>query len=697
MNIVYLKLVNIFKICIILFVILLGKNISAEQAATIIADEIKFYNEMDVIDAKGNVIIKNHDGTKIKADEVTYKKQKQSIEAKNNIIINDLEGNTFFLDDAISFDGLDYLEGNNVKARLIDNSRIVSKDIVKKENITQLTDAEYTPCNENNYLIKNCPGWKLKAKKIYQDSETKTVHYDHAKIYLFNLPLIYFPYFSHPDPSVNKRSGFLMPTIETDNNLGEKFSIPYFYNISGNRDITLTPNFQSKANNFYSFNYRELNDFGNVNIESSIDDNDDNKGTKNHIFIDAKINNPFGNLDLTIKTSNNDTYLRKNKINQLTVHESGINFNKSTNNTYLNFITSSYKHLTIENTNQWEYIYPKIQYNIDNIELGKLDGSFSLKNDFTYQKNLNETYTSLASSQMNWSDRKISKISGLLFDNEATLRIVSISNDYKSKKDTRNLRFFPQISSKISFPMIRKSNNNSIETFTPIIMPIIAPYNNYTSHKSITNSNLFSSNRASSITESESGPRINYGIEWFNTNKNNFDLKFVAGQSLKFNKEKSDTNEELSDFYVTSNLIFDDNKYFNNSLIIDKDNHDVKTNNANLLIAQDKFSIGIDYDYNSGKYYTASEQIRIGSKFEFIDNIKLNLNGSKNIDTNNNIGYQYGLLYENDCIGIDINYYRDLTKDRDVAESYGYSFTIVLKPFGSTRQYGNNKVFGPKL
>ncbi len=696
MSINYLKLILIYNTSIILFIFLFGNNISADQAATIMADEIKTNNQSDEINAKGNVIILNDDGTKIKADEIIYEKQKQRINATNNIIVNDQNGNTYFLDEAIALDGINYFEGTSAKMRMDDNSRIVAKEIIKKDNITLLSDAEYTPCEEDNYLIKNCPGWKLKAGKIYQDSKTSTVHYDHAKIYLFNIPFIYLPYFSHPDPTVNKKSGFLMPTIETDNNLGEKFSIPYFLNIAGNRDITVTPNIQSKANNFYSINYRQITSFGTLNIDGSIDDNDDNKGTRNHIFVDSHINNPFGELDLFIKTSNNDTYLRKNKINQLTVHESGINFSKSDQNTHLNVIASSYKHLTIQDDNQWEYVYPKIEYNLDNIKVGSFEGRFAISNDFSYQKNLDESYASLASSQIDWSKRSINKNYGILFDNDATLRLVSISNDNKGSDDTDNLRFFPQISSRISFPLFRASNSSN-ETLTPIIMPIIAPYNNYTDHKNITNSNLFSTNRASSITESESGPRINYGIEWFNTNKNNFDIKVIAGQSLKFNKEKNDPTEELSDFYITSNLIFDDNKYFNNSFIIDKDNHDVKTNNANLLIALDKFTLGIDYDYNSGKYYTASEQIRIGSKFKFADNFQFNLNGARNMDTNNNIGYQYGLLYENDCIGIDLNYYRDLTKDRDVAESYGYSFTIVLKPFGSTRQYGKQKVFGPRL
>ena len=51
----------------------------------------------------------------------------------------------------------------------------------KKDNITSLEEAEYTPCLENDYLIKNCPGWKLKANKIFQDNKTKTIHYDHAR------------------------------------------------------------------------------------------------------------------------------------------------------------------------------------------------------------------------------------------------------------------------------------------------------------------------------------------------------------------------------------------------------------------------------------------------------------------------------------------------------------------------------------
>ena len=76
-------------------------------------------------------------------------------------------------------------------------------------------------------------------------------------------------------------------------------------------------------------------------------------------------------------------------------------------------------------------------------------------------------------------------------------------------------------------------------------MPIISPYNNYTDAQTISNSNLFSTNRAISIKEWESGPRINYGIEWFLDNNLDKSLKLTFGQSFRLNKNNSDTTEEL--------------------------------------------------------------------------------------------------------------------------------------------------------
>ncbi|MFL2900973.1 MAG: LPS-assembly protein LptD [Candidatus Pelagibacterales bacterium] len=679
----------------VIFILLCYNVINAEEKIKIYADEVRVDELNEKVEATGDAVAVNDDDVKIKSNKLTYDKSKNFLEANGNIIINDQMNNTFFLDELSASNNFNIISGKAVKARLQDNSRIVGSKFEKKDTISIVENAEYTPCTKENYLIKNCPGWKLESKKIYHDTENKTIHYDHAQLQLFNIPVFYLPYFSHPDPSVKKKSGFLMPTIQTDNQLGETFSIPIFLNLSSNRDITFTPNIQTAGNNFYNFNYRHLNDLFDLEINSSIDDNDDNTGTSNHLFFESKIINPFGNLNTYLKTTNNDTYMRKNKINNLTVLKSGIEFDREVNDTFFSIETIGYKHLTTEGQ-QWEYLYPNIIYDINNIDNNIYGGNVSLKNKLSFRKNLNENYVSLASSQINWSNQKINKNFGLIFNNEANLRVTSISIDEKSRSDTSNIRIYPQYSLKISYPLL-KSSSLFNQTLTPIIMPIVAPYNNYTEAQTVTNSNLFSTNRATSISEWESGPRINYGIEWFINSVKGTDIRTVIGQNYRFNKLSDDTANEISDYFINSNININSENYLDSSLIIDRDDLKIRSLNANTFNRFGDLIFALNYDYTSGKYSAPAEQVAIGGKYELENNLFIKFTGTKNLDTNKNIGYQYGILYENDCLGIDFNYYRDLTKDRDIEESDGFSFTVVLKPFGSTKNYGKNIVFGPRV
>ena len=680
----------------ITLLILINNNLKADQEFNLISDKLLIEDEGNKINALGDVMIS---GEQIhsKADAVTYYKNEGILEAKGNISLKDEYGNYYFLDEMTATDDFSYLNAYSAKIRLKDNSRLVGNKIIKQDEVNIISNVEYTPCLKENYLIKNCPGWKLKANKAYHNLETKTVHYDHARLHVFNVPIFYLPYFAHPDPSVNKRTGFLMPTIQTDDQLGKTISLPFFYNISGNRDITFTPNIQSDANNLYEINYRHLNDIGSLDIDASIDDNNDGLGTRNHVFADASINNKYGHLNAYIQTSNNDTYMRKMKLNDSTVYKSGFYFERSKENTNFFIESNAYKHLTRQNSEQWEYLYPQVRYDINNIKDEEFGGNVSLHNTFKNLKNLDNSYSSQASSQLNWTRNDIHTGTGLIFNNEFNFRAVSSSTDNKiGAQDESRILFFPQISTKMSLPLI-KMNTNFSQTLTPILMPILAPYNNSTGAQTISTSNIFSSNRATGLNQWESGPRVNYGIEWFLDFKNNLDIKLTIAQAAKINKHKQDSSDEVSDYMVSSRVIIDSNKYIDNTMILDRKNKDIKGSSINAYFDYNKFRFAIDHDYISEKYGTGSEQVRIGGNILLINDFSLNFTGTRNLDTNKNIGYQYGILYENECLGIDFNYYRDLTKDRDIAESDGLSLTIVLKPFGSAKSYGKKKLFGPEV
>jgi LPS-assembly protein len=138
--------------------------------------------------------------------------------------------------------------GSNTKIRLKDGSRIAGKSFSRKDSkINQINNASYTPCNRDNYLLKNCPGWKLSANKVIHDSEKQNIYYEGATLSILNIPFFIRLFLHTLIHTVKKRSGLLMPSISNDNVLGTSFSLPFFYNISSNYDLTFTPTIQTKV------------------------------------------------------------------------------------------------------------------------------------------------------------------------------------------------------------------------------------------------------------------------------------------------------------------------------------------------------------------------------------------------------------------------------------------------------------------
>ena len=56
---------------------------------------------------------------------------------------------------------------------------------------------------------------KLKAEEIVHDKNKKIINYKNAWLEIYDKPVIYFPKFFHPDPTVKRQSGFLIPSLKT--------------------------------------------------------------------------------------------------------------------------------------------------------------------------------------------------------------------------------------------------------------------------------------------------------------------------------------------------------------------------------------------------------------------------------------------------------------------------------------------------
>jgi LPS-assembly protein len=78
-------------------------------------------------------------------------------------------------------------------------------------------------------------------------------------IKIYDFPVFYFPKFFHPDPSVERQSGFLQPRINNSNILGSSLNVPYYHVISENKDITFKPTIFDSDIYMFQNEYRQEN------------------------------------------------------------------------------------------------------------------------------------------------------------------------------------------------------------------------------------------------------------------------------------------------------------------------------------------------------------------------------------------------------------------------------------------------------
>ena len=147
------------------------------------------------------------------SDENKSTKKKEILGTDSKLFINQ---NDFKIDD-------------RNKPRVFSNTSKISKnESIFKKSIFTLCDYRKED---------KCPPWSLQASKMRHNKKNKTIYYDNAIIKVYDLPIFYLPKLSHPDPTVDRRTGFLPPSFSDSKNLGAGFDIPYFWALG--KDLSL--------------------------------------------------------------------------------------------------------------------------------------------------------------------------------------------------------------------------------------------------------------------------------------------------------------------------------------------------------------------------------------------------------------------------------------------------------------------------
>lgn len=239
--------------------------------------------------AKGNVIVR-YGPRVLRADELLYDADSRSVYGKGNVELVSPDGTRQFADEVEVDDRLEKGVAAGFMAQLPQQGSVVAAFAQRSQELfNRLERARYTACK----ICKGqAPTWSLQARRATQNIKAQTITYRDALLQVKGVPVFYLPFFFHPDPTSDRRSGLLFPEIGRSTARGLYYGQPILFALSPSTDLIVKPRFFSKVNpvlegrlvrRFYS---------GGINIEGSgtYERNFDNVGTK---FEDARIR---GNL-----------------------------------------------------------------------------------------------------------------------------------------------------------------------------------------------------------------------------------------------------------------------------------------------------------------------------------------------------------------------------------------------------------------
>ena len=257
----------------------LGGGSKQDQNAPIVfrADEVEYDEQLALTVARGHVEI-SQNGQVLLADTVSYNQRTDTVTASGNVSFSQPTGEIVFADFMELRDAMNEGFAKNVRMLLADRSRLAANTARRTNgNRTELRRGVYSPCD----LCKNDPSappvWQLKAREIDHDKELQLIEFRDTTMEIDGWPVFYSPYLSAPDPSVKRASGFLMPSVGGSNTLGANVTLPYYWVLGPDKDLTLTPRFMTQAGVLLTADYRER--FGNGSLDALASVNHSNVGS----------------------------------------------------------------------------------------------------------------------------------------------------------------------------------------------------------------------------------------------------------------------------------------------------------------------------------------------------------------------------------------------------------------------------------
>jgi len=638
--------------------------------------------------ANNKIII--HDGMMIKngmlisAKNIIYNKLTHTVIAKGNVYIN-YDKNDFILSNKVLIN----LDTKKIVAKpfflfnFYDNSWILSKQAIKKDNVYYSKKTISSTCNSQN------PDWKIVSTSVQYDKQKKWLNLYNPTLYLKNIPILYLPYLGF-SLDKTRSSGFLRPLFGFSANEGILLTTPYYQTLGETADLELDPTIRTKRGKGIYSTFRFVHSATSKGILKAGIFNDFDKYNKKHNLAHKK------HYGIEFKYTNYNLYLPNDKLYIDLKNANDIDYfyldayNYMFNQSYLSskLLTSKLNYYTYKNNN---YLGVYFKYFKDTSKLSNEDTMQILPNInyhiFNHSLYGNLLY-SLDSNFYNYTRNKGDKLT----KESLTLPInynISFFDDYLKTSITEQLKI-----SKVTTSDGNITNYMSLDTFLKLYSNLSKTYPTYTHH--IAPSITFSMNNYSKY----SGDESDY------ISKTNITKSIVFKLSQYFMADNWNLYHEISDIYYVDNKntksnfsdIFNDLSFtYKNYSLSDNNRYSIENNkivyyNIKASYQNDIFNLNLFHSYqakttsnNKSESYT----INSGYKFDKFHKIF----GSYNYDMVLNMVkyYTIGISMSKRCWNYSFSLKREtipILTENGISSNIQktFYFEIELIPLGGVKQ-----------
>ncbi|MDB9983817.1 organic solvent tolerance protein, partial [Candidatus Pelagibacter sp.] len=574
---------------------------------------------------------------------------------------------------------------------------------------TNFEKGVFTSCKKND----KCPPWKITSEEIQHDKIKKQVIYKNAWLEIYDFPIIYFPKFFHPDPSVKRQSGFLRPEFGSSKNLGSSVYTPYFHVISKDKDITFKPRLFGNDKFVLQNEYRQKtkNSFTVLDFSFTKGHNsssNDKGDSRSHLFsstvIDLMLENYISSIfEFNYQKASNDNYLKLFDLSSPlllgdnSVLESIIKLDLEHEKYDLTSTIEMYETLSGSNTDRYQYVLPSFNFS-KNFFLEDFNGSFSFNSYGNNTLKSTNIVSSTLSNDLKYDTNNIFFDNGIISNFEILLKNINSigKNDIKYKNSPQS-EIMSEYIYNATLPMTKQTKNVK-NTLTPKLSLRFSPHemkNNINTERRINIDNIFISDRLGLGDSFESGESVTLGLDF---SKERINIKnditqvekyfdFKLSSVFRLNEEKNiPTNSTLNK--KQSNIFGEVNYKPNKNILLNYDfslTNDFNSIEYNSLFAQ------LNYGNFSAQFNYLEERGVIGQKsvventteYNFDENNSLSYSTRRNRKLNLTEYYDLVYEYKNDCLVAAVKYKKNYYSDADIKPVEELFFSITIIPLAT--------------